>query len=423
MPNLYHDTAEPAAVLPSLEGDTRTDVIIVGGGFTGLSTALALAEQGARVVVLEAHEPGWGASGRNGGQVNPGLKTDPEDVERHFGADLGRRMNALAGNAPALVFDLIKRHGIGCEARQNGTLRAAVRGKHAAQIRATAAQWLRRGAPVEMLDAAGVAQATGTQRYVAAMYDGRGGDLNPLSYARGLARAAAAAGAAIFARSRALGMRRDGSAWQVHTACGAVTAPQVLLATNGYSDDLWPGLRRTVIPVFGAMLASAPLSDDAAQHVMPRRAVLYESGPVTVYYRLDAGQRLLIGGRGPMHEIGAASAVPYLTDYAVKLWPVLAGVQWPYAWGGQLAMTRDQYPHIHEPAPGLLACLGYNGRGVAMATAMGPQLARRILSPTAPFDMPVTPMRTIGMHALWPIAVRAVIARGRMAEFLAQLLV
>lgn len=418
MPNLYQDTAEPGVALTMLDGDRRAHVVIVGAGITGLSTALHLAEKGVDVVVLEAHEPGWGASGRNGGQVNPGLKHDPDAVERDFGVDLGRRMNALTGSAPAFVFDLIERHAIRCEARRNGTLRAAIRPAQAEPIRRTVEQWARRGAPVEFLDSAAIATVTGTQRYVGAMLDRRGGDLNPLSFARGLCRAALAAGAVICGRSAALGMERAGQSWKIRTATGTVTASHVVLATNGYTDDLWAGLRRTVVPVFGAMAATAQLPHDIAAQVMPSRSVLYESGPVTVYYRVDGGGRLLIGGRGPMHEISSTSALPHLVAYARRLWPGLAQVEWTHAWGGRLAMTRDQYPHIHEPAAGMLVCLGYNGRGVAMATAMGDQLARRILAPTADFDMPVTNMKTIGMHALWPVAVRAVIARGRLSDFL-----
>jgi glycine/D-amino acid oxidase-like deaminating enzyme len=416
MSNLYQDTAEPTPALAALEGDRRADVAIVGAGFTGLSTALALAEGGAQVALLDAHEPGWGASGRNGGQVNPGLKHDPDVVERHFGADLGGRMNALAGSAPAGVFQLIRRHDIRCEARQNGTLRAAIRVKHAEKIRATVEQWAKRGAPVELLDAAAVAQATGTNRYVAAMRDRRGGDLNPLSFARGLARAALRAGAAVYAGTRALGLKREGGMWRLRSAAGTITARHVVLATNGYTDDLWPGLRRTLVPVFGAMAACARLPDDIARQVMPSRAVLYESSSVTVYYRLDSAQRLLIGGRGPMREISSIAAIPHLTAYARRLWPCLVDTEWTHAWGGRLAMTQDQYPHIHEPASGVLVCLGYNGRGVALSTALGAQLARRILAPSSELDMPITNMQTIGLHSLWPIAVRAVIARGRIAD-------
>jgi glycine/D-amino acid oxidase-like deaminating enzyme len=421
MPNLYQDTAEPAVALPMLESTRRANVVIVGAGITGLSTALHLAQKIADVVVLEAHQPGWGASGRNGGQVNPGLKHDPDVVERDHGVDLGSRMNALAGSAPACVFDLIQRHAIRCEARRNGTLRAAIRPGQTQGIRVTLEQWTRRGAPVEFLDGPAMARATGTQRYVGGMFDARGGDLNPLSFVRGLCRAALSLGAAIYGGSPALGLERNGQSWIIRTAAGAVTASHVVLATNGYTDDLWSALRRTVVPVFGAMASTVQLPADVAARIMPGRSVLYESGPVTVYYRVDGGGRLLIGGRGPMREVSSASALPHLIAYARRLWPELTHVQWSHAWGGRLAMTKDQYPHIHEPAAGVLACLGFNGRGVAMGTAMGAQLARRILTPAADFDMPITNMKTIGMHMLWPLAVRAVIARSRISDLLGQL--
>lgn len=418
MPNLYQESAEPAPATPPLDGDARTDVVVVGGGITGLSTALHLAEQGARVILLEAEEPGWGASGRNGGQVNPGLKHDPDIVERDFGQDLGSRMNALAGAAPGFVFDLIERHGIRCDARRNGTLRAAVRAKHASQVRITAEQLARRGAPVELLEGLKLEEATGTARYRVAMLDRRGGDLNPMSFSRGLARAALRAGAAVHGGTRALSLARAGAHWQVATAAGTVSARQVVLATNGYTDNLWPGLRRSIVPLFGAIAATGPLPDSIARGIMPSRAALYESGTVTVYYRVDSGRRLLIGGRGPMREIAATAAIPHLLSYARTLWPALAQTPWMHAWGGRLAMTPDQYLHIHEPADGVLICLGYNGRGVAMGTAMGAQLARRLLHPAAPFDMPITDMKSIRLHSLWPLAVRAAIAHGRFRDFL-----
>jgi glycine/D-amino acid oxidase-like deaminating enzyme len=418
MPNLYQDTAEPAPPAPPLEADVRADVAVVGGGITGLSTALHAARSGAAVVLLEAEELGFGASGRNGGQVNPGLKLDPNTVERDFGPDLGRRMNALAGSAPALVFDLVKRHGIACDARQNGTLRAAVHARHAAAIRGICAQLERRAAPVELLEGDALARVTGTDRYACAMLDRRGGDLNPLIYARGLARAAIEAGARVHAQSRALGMQRVEGGWRLDSGRASATARHVVLATNGYTDPLWPGLRRTVVPLFGAIAATAPLGDAARRIILPDRPVLYESGNITVYYRIDSRHRLLIGGRGPMHEIAAAAAIPHLTRYAAKLWPVLEGVEWTHAWGGRLAMTRDHYPHVHEPAPGVLICLGYNGRGVAMATSMGRALADRIAHPGSPFDMPLTPLMPIPMHALWPVAVKAAILSGRVRDFL-----
>ena len=147
---------------------------------------------------------------------------------------------------------------------------------------------------------------------------------------------------------------------------------------------------------------------------MPRRASLYEAGRITVYYRMDRGNRLLMGGRGPQSPIRDPSPVRYLTDYAKRLWPGLDGVRWTHGWNGQLAMTKDHYPHLHAPAPGLLAGLGYNGRGVAMGTAMGRQLARRILGERV--DMPVTPIRPIAFHRFWRIGVAAKVMEGRLRD-------
>jgi len=418
MANLYEETSEPAAPTPPLAGDARADVVVVGGGLTGLSTALHLAERGVRVVLLEAHEPGWGASGRNGGQVNPGLKHDPNVVERDFGAELGGRMVAFAGNAPAFVFDLIRRLGIRCEARQCGTLRAASHPKHLAKVRIAAEQYARRGAPVELLERDAIARATGTDRYAGAMLDRRGGALHPLSYARGLARAALQAGAIIHSVTRVLGVERVGSAWRVRTALGTVASAQIVLATNGYTDGIWPRLKRTVVPLFGAMAATEPLSNALAQSILPGGQVLYEAGTVTVYYRLDGARRLLIGGRGPMRETEAASDIPHILAYARRLWPALSAVGWTHGWGGRLGFTADQYPHVHEPAEGVLVCLGYSGRGVAMASAMGSELAARILDPARELPLPVTALKPIALHGLWRVTVPAAIQLARIADFL-----
>src|ERR1700736_1593111 len=378
-PSLYADTAVPPVPTPALDADKNVSVAIIGGGFAGLSTALHLAEQGTDAIVLEAQEPGWGASGNNDGQLNPGLKLDPDTIEADFGADLGRRMIAFAYNTPVFTLDLIRRLGIECEARQNGTLRAAYHAASAAAVETTAEQCIRRGMPVSVLDRNALRAATGTDRYLLAMRDARGGDVQPLSYARGLARAALAAGAAIHGQTPATSLRHESGRWRIETPRAVVRAEKVLIATNGFTDNLWPDLRRSIVPVFSSIAATETLPDDLARQIMPTRSVLYESGHITVYYRVDAANRLLMGGRGPMQWIRDPSAVAYLMRYANRLWPALRGVRWTHGWNSRLAMTVDHYPHVHEPAPGALAYLGCNGRGVALATAMGAQLARGLM--------------------------------------------
>ncbi len=416
-PSLYADTAVPPVPAPPLEADSNVSVAIVGGGFAGLSTALHLAEQGTDTIVLEAQEPGWGASGNNGGQLNPGLKLDPDTIEATFGTDLGRRMIAFAYNTPVFALDLIRRHQIACEARQNGTLRAAYHGGNAAAVEKTAEQCIRRGMPVTVLDRNALREATGTDRYVRAMLDRRGGDLQPLSYARGLARAAIAAGAAIHGQTPATSLQREGGRWRIETPRAVVRAEKILIATNGFTDDLWPDLRRTIVPVFSSIAATEPLPDDVARQIMPTRSALYESGRITVYYRIDASNRLLIGGRGPMRWIRDPSAVNYLMRYAVRLWPALRGISWTHGWNSRLAMTADHYPHVHEPGPGALVYLGCNGRGVALATAMEHQLARRLIEgEVARIDLPITALKPIRFHALWPGAVKSVVLYGQIRD-------
>jgi glycine/D-amino acid oxidase-like deaminating enzyme len=418
-PSLYAETARPPVETPPLDGDRHVSVAVIGGGFTGLSAALHLAEQGTDVVVLEAHEPGWGASGRNGGQVNPGLKPDPDTVVRDFGPDLGERMVAMSWGAPNTAFEIIRGHQIQCDASQTGTIRAAWMQANVADIRASYEQTAKRGLPVEFLDAGRMREVTGTDRYLCAVLDRSGGHVNPLGYARGLAQAAIQAGASVHGGTPATKVWRDGGKWHVQTPTGTVHADRIVLGTNGYTDGIWPDLRRTVVPVFSAVVASEPLSDEMAKAIFPIRSSLYELGKITTYYRLDRQNRVLMGGRSAQRPIEGPEELGFLRRYAERLWPQIKGVRWTHGWNGQLAVTTDSYPHIHEPAPGVTVCLGYNGRGVAMASAMGPQLTKRILGGSqTEIDMPITDLKPVPFHGLWKTAVAARIAYGRIRDYL-----
>jgi glycine/D-amino acid oxidase-like deaminating enzyme len=413
--SLYADTAIPPPELERLSGDARTSVAVIGGGITGLSAALHLAERGVEVLLLEAHQPGWGASGRNGGQVNPGLKKDPDEVERDFG-ETGRRMVRFSYAAPEALFRLVERYQLRCEARQAGTLRAATSPGTLEGLRKLAAQHAARGLAADLLDGEGSAAATGTRRYTGILRDPCGGSLNPLGYARGLAHAAIGAGARLYGGSPAVKLARTASgAWQVKTPNGAVLADRLVIGTNGYTGDLWPGLRRTIVPVWSGITATEPLPDEIARQIMPLGGVLYELGPVTVYYRLDSANRLLIGGRSSLRDMQGPEGFGYLQRYAAKLWPALRHVAWTHGWNGQLGMTTDSYPHLHEPEPDVLMALGYNGRGVAMATAMGGIIARRLAGESVEtLEMPITDMKPIAFHGLWPLAVQGRLSWGRL---------
>nr|WP_250152557.1 FAD-binding oxidoreductase [Ancylobacter radicis] len=417
--SLYAKTAIPAPETTALSGDVTARVAIVGAGFTGLSTALHLAEAGIDTVVIDASAIGWGASGRNGGQVNPGLKWEPEDLVARFGRDLGGRMVKLGHEAPSLVFDLIARHGIDCAPKRGGTLRAALSESAATGIRDFQRQWTDFGADVVLADAREMVRLTGTGAYIFGAHDRRGGQVNPLGYCRGLAGAALKAGARIFTDTPAVKLTRGAGGWEVTTPGGTVRAERVVLATNGYSDNLWPGLRRSIVPVFSSITATEPLPPELVRAVMPDGVVLYEMSSSYAYYRIDDAGRFIMGGRSVLREASAVEDYRALVDHATRLFPVLRAFEWTHRWNGQVAVTWDHLPRVHEPEAGLHIGLGYNGRGVAMATAMGRMLARRAAGGgPETLDLPVTAIRPILGHAAWPLVVKTSLKWHRLRECL-----
>jgi glycine/D-amino acid oxidase-like deaminating enzyme len=414
---LYVDTAVASVPTPPLHGDAETDVVVVGGGYTGLSAALHLAERGIRTIVLEAQEPGFGASGRNGGHVNPGVYPDPDTVIAALGETRGRALLEASSSAPGFTFDLIKRHGIACEAEQTGTIRAGYHDKWLPGLRATLSQLERTGSLARWIDRVELEAVTGTPRYLGGIFYPQGGKLNPLSYARGLARAAIAAGASVHGGSRAVAVERTGERWRISTRHGSMSARHVVLATNGYSDGLWPGLARSVVPVFSMIAATDPLPAVIRSKLMPGGSVLYESGLNTVYYRVDAGGRLLIGGRGAQRNVRAVADARHLIAYARRLWPALDGAAFPHAWNGKVAVTADKMIHLHEPAAGVIAALGYNGRGVAMATVMGSVIARRIAGEAAEdLPLPVTQVTPFPFRNFARAGVQVRLVYGRVRD-------
>ena len=316
------------------------------------------------------------------------------------------------------MFALVRELQIRCEANQGGTIRAAFSKGSANFLQQATAAWKDRGAPVELLEGDAIARATGTDRYLCGALDRRGGSLNPLGYARGLADAAVRAGAVIHGGPSAAAVERRGASWAVVTPGGTVTADWLVLATNGYSDELWPGLRQTIVPVYSGIVATEPLAENTAKRILPMGTVLYEHEDITVYYRLDVSNRLLMGGRSRLRTLESPNDFSDLIAYAKRLWPFIGNPHWAHGWNGQLALTLDHYPHLYEPAHNVIACLGYNGRGVAMATAMGAEIARRITgTPAAELDMPVrSALEPIRLHRFWPIGVTARLAYGRLVR-------
>ncbi len=399
---LWFSTATPAPETPPLQGDRRADACIIGGGFTGLSAALHLAEAGVDTVLLEAAHPGFGASGRNHGQVVPGYsKHSPDEIVAKFGKERGEAMNQWVQDSAALVFDLIRRHGIDCDAIQKGWLMPAHNAARLAVARQKHDQWAARGAPVEFLDRARIAELTGSPHYIGAWMHKGGGNIQPLSYTRGLARAAQKAGAAIHAASPALAVERAGGAWRVTAPGGTVTAEKVVLATNAYVDRLWPALAKSFVPVRLFQSATTALSDNIARSILPQGHSISDSRRVLWAFRKDRHGRV-VAGAAPVFTYDIRSRIAAMVSGHIKtVFPQIGEVRLEHIWDGRVAVTTDRLPHLHDVAEGLHAGLGYSGRGIAMATGMGKVLAARVLgTPLAELPVPASALRPLPLHAL-----------------------
>lgn len=403
----YAATAVGRRERAPLDGDRRADVVIVGGGYTGLSAALHLAEAGADVVLLEAHRAGWGASGRNGGQLVSGQRCDPDELEARYGLETARRLYALGEDAKALVHALCARHAIAYDYRPG--LLYATRNPRGGPALAAFVEQLRtvygyddaRFVPRDELRA-----LVASPRLFAGVLDEGAGHLHPLNYALGLATAAERAGAALFDLSRVEAVETGGGGVTARTSRGSVRATHAVLAGNGYLGGLAPAVAAHVMPINNFIVATEPLGEAGIRRVFGRDVAAADSRFVINYFRPTPDHRLLFGGgesyryRFPRDIAGLVR--PHLED----LFPQLAGVRLDYAWGGTLAITRSRLPYLARPAPNVLAAGGYSGQGVALATLAGQLMADAIGGDSAGFDgFAALPHRRFpgGRHLRWPL--------------------
>jgi glycine/D-amino acid oxidase-like deaminating enzyme len=418
-PSLWNATATLAPSAPTLDHSTSCDVLIVGAGFTGLSTALHLAERGIKACVVDAAQPGWGASGRNGGQVIPGLKYDPDELVQRYGAEKGEALISLAGAAADIVFDLINKYDIRCHPVRKGWIQTADSPKLMETLTRRARQWERRNVHIELLDRRAVADRVGAEGFVGGWVDHRAGSIQPLSYAYGLATAAQSLGASLHGGSRATTITREGSRWRVTVANGCtIQADRVLIATNAYSDDLWPGLCQSILAVNSFLVATTPLDDALGESILKGGEVTSNSQRLLLYFRRDHAGRLVLGGRGPFTDPRSPSDWRHVERGLARLFPHLKEVAFEYRWAGRLAVTRDFMPHVHEPAPGITIALGYNGRGIAMATTMGKHIADRLAgTANSDFPYPISPIKGIPLHRLQRFYMAVGVAYYRLRDF------
>lgn len=400
---------------PALAGETKADVAIVGGGITGLSTALELASRGRSVVLAEAASVGWGASGRNNGQVIPTMTgAEPDGMAARFG-ETGERFAQLVSDSASFVFDLIRRHGIDCEAVQNGWFQPAHSPGRVKLSAARVEAWARRGAPVRLLDATETAALVGSKDWYGGMLNASGGHLNPLAYVRGLAKAAEAAGARIFEGTAVTGIERAGEGWRLTAAGGTILADRVMLASNGYTDwfapSLAPKIARSLIPVLSWQMATAPQPEHVRASVLPGLQALSDTHGDLRFFRWDARGRLVSGGAMIVPFDGARRLKALIGKRLAGIFPQMGVPSFDFVWNGRIGMTHDRMPRFHRLAEGLWTWEACNGRGVALASALGPVFADALDGkPEKDLPVPLTEVRPYAFHAVAKLVAPTMLA-------------
>jgi gamma-glutamylputrescine oxidase len=383
----YAATANATAEHPHLADSVYADVCVIGGGFTGVSTALHLAERGYDVVLLEAARIGAGASGRNGGQVISGQRLDVNDLETAFGAKRTRLLWQLAEEAKATVRERIARHAIACDLKPGGLI-AAHKRRDATRLERTAEHLAEAYdyPHARYVSGARMAEMLRTRRYFGGLLDAGACHLHPLNYVLGLAEAASAAGVRIFEHSRAGRIQRTRPPI-IETEQGRVEARFVVLAMNGYLGALMPQLAGWIMPINNFMLATAPLGETAARALIRNDVAVSDSKFVPDYFRLSADDRLLFGGGESYGPRFPEDIKSFVRHYMLRVFPQLADVPIDYAWGGTLAITRSRLPHFARVAPEIFVAHGYSGQGIALATLAGKLIAEAVAGTAERFDV------------------------------------
>src|SRR4051812_21659173 len=403
--SLWAAVTPPGPDLPALTGDTVADVVVIGAGFTGLSTALHLREAGVDVAVVEAAEPGWGASGRNNGQVIPTLsRPDPEDIIAKYGA-AGERFVAMLRDSASTLFEVVKKYNIEAEHEQSGWVQPVHSPGRIRIAERRVKQWSKFGAPVELLSKEQVADMTGSDAWYGGFWNKTGGHVNPLALARGLARAALGLGARIYARSPAISFERRNDKWIVKTAKGEISGRALVMATNAYSGEfsksLVPEIATEVMPVLSWQMSTNPLSDNVRKTIIPGRQAMSDTHGELYFARYDARNRLITGGAvlGPGNKVERIKA--RVTERLQRLWPQIGEVSFDYVWNGYVGMTADFLPRIHRLGPNAYGWTGCNGRAVALTIPLGGELAKAVQGvPESELALPFTEPVPFVSHGL-----------------------
>ncbi|MEC9483413.1 MAG: FAD-binding oxidoreductase [Halomonas sp.] len=388
-PSSYYNASVAVSLAPTppLTGEARADVCVVGGGVTGCSAALHLAERGYRVVLLEADEIGYGASGRSGGQVLPGLGTGLEVIEKALGRERTRDIWEMSRESVRLTAELVRKHDIPCDLAW-GYLHAAVKPRHVRELQAFQESMARDYdyPSLSFLEGEALRRHVVTEAYPAALYDAEGGHLHPLNYTLGLARAAQRAGAILHESSAVTRIVR-GQPARVETAFGHVSADYVILATNAYVAGLVPELQGRIMRAANYIVATEPLSERQAAQVLPCNDALSDANFVLDYYRLSGDRRLLYGGEVSYNGREPRALEARMDAKIARLFPALRGVRIDYRWGGDVAITLNRAPDFGRLDSNLYYAQGYSGHGMSLAGLAGQLLSEAIAGQAERFDV------------------------------------
>jgi len=389
-PSWYRDSASLLPEFETLDVDQNCDVCIIGAGFTGLSTALHLANTGYNVVLLDAHRVGWGASGRNGGQLGTGQRVDQMSLEQQLGLNAAQQLWEVSQSAKACVHELIATHAIDCGYRP-GIVYADHKPGYVSHTRQLVELLNNRYdySALEFLEQDRINEVIGTSVYYGGCIDRGAGHLHPLKLALGLAAAAQQAGVRIYENSKIVSTGDFSQTLQPQTATTAratVRCDKLVFACNGYLGSLAPEISQRVMPINNYIIATETLADAIAETILRGDVAASDSRFVVNYFRMSDDRRLLFGGRESYGYRFPSDIANFVRKAMLKIYPQLQNTAVEYGWGGTLAISRSRLPYVAQISPNVLTASGYSGHGIAMATYCGKLIAQTIEGQSRGFD-------------------------------------
>lgn len=403
--SIWEATSPPHAPTAPLAEPAKCEIVVIGGGLTGLSAALHLAKKGHQVTLLEGSTIGFGGSGRNNGQVIPVLSAaEPDRIERQYG-EIGERFVDLLQNSANTLFDMIRSENIDCEANQTGWFQPAHTKAHMRLSQARVTAWQKHGAPAQLLDQNESRTLIGSDQWFGGMFNPTGGHINPLMFTRGMADACKNAGVRIHENTPVEKISRACQNWLVKTPNATIIASAVLLATNAYTgafaSTLAPPIRRSFIPITSWQMATEPLTDEQNTSILPTNPAISDTRGDLQFFRKDAQNRLITGSALMFKTNAHTRLRTYIAKRLTKTFPQLPNPQFSHIWCGYVGITTDFFPRFHQLGPNYIGFTGYNGRGLALTIPLGIQLAEALLgTKQADLAIPLSDPRPIPFHSI-----------------------